>query len=1006
MKKLLTRHATAVFLATACMLGMRGISANANPAPFATDGDTLALWHFDQLTDKNVAQDTGGTSTISGGVEADEGKYGQALRFNGADGKLTAHFPKMLQIGANESCTIEAWIQVTKAGTSQPIYSLPPYFEFEVRNSSGAISFNFASADGKSSVRATGKTNVVTGEWHHVAGVRDAKDKKVRVYVDGQLDGEADDTTAGSALVVGESALIGSNASGTETFGGTIDELRISRIARVIPKMEAAPVVEARKVTLENDHVQFVFNVAGSTVSLGSMVDKASGQEFIEPSVKAMNIWQAQMRSPTRDVVVINETTGKLDVQTNAVDGGKRLDMKWAGLPIAGKPGLADVAVSVTLADDSRLADWRINVANRSDTYGLWTAIFPRISNFAKLSDEGKDVMAIPGGNGGGAGEGQVYPDPFKTLTHIFLRTYPCYFQSMQFNAYYNDKAGLYLATHDGKMNLKGFLLHPRASLSGEKPTVLYETHLYPADAGVAGTSIVQDYPHYIGTFKGDWYDVCKIYRQWALKQVWAQKGPLEKRDDISPFIQKGAYWMVGTLEWEPSDKPALREKFRQMPFDEAVKNARVLDVDKSFQAYKHIKEYFDFPLLFWTNEWFDGGGDLAPPRYIHQRKLPELLKRIHTELKDTYVSGHMQMKRFSIQLPEYKSNPAWQAAVAGNADGTKQIEAMGALAEDRFDQHGYMCWYTDYWKDFWTKKSASIVAETGLDGFHVDELAVGMNHEYQCFDRSHGHQVGGGTYWADTRRANTKMLRDSVRTVKPTFAIHHEAMCEIYIDVADLAEVCTSPSNTNLPLWHAVYHDYNFSMGRRIHPWMDRRTFNIDDKEKFGDNDIDQFNASFAQTYVWGNQPGWTRMDILEYSPKVAALIKEWTHIRNRNLKYINTGEFIRPLTIKTPQEMIKTIWTTNDTPEHIQPAVLNSVWKASDGTIGIVLANTTGQARKINYAYDLSENGGKVGKWKLVRTDGPEQADVATVDGDTIERTDEVPARSVIILSAIPVK
>ena len=66
---------------------------------------------------------------------------------------------------------------------------------------------------------------------------------------------------------------------------------------------------------------------------------------------------------------------------------------------------------------------------------------------------------------------------------------------------------------------------------------------------------------------------------------------------------------------------------------------------------------------------------------------------------------------------------------------------------------------------------------------------------------------------------------------------------------MADLAEADTAPSNKNVPMWEAVYHDYHFVMGRRIHPWMDRRLFQAGDP-KYGDNGIDEFNASFAQTF------------------------------------------------------------------------------------------------------------------------------------------------------------
>jgi len=966
--------------------------------PAKPDANTLILWSFDKGNAQTITGDIKGTTAeLTGGATLVEGKFGKAVKLNGSDGKITVHNSKMNRIAGSQGCTIEAWVQVHKHGQTQPIYSGPPHFELEVRGDSGAVSFNLMSSDGKQSSRCTGKRNIADGIWHHVAGVRDPRDKKLRVYVDGALDFEADDATAGMELVLAESSLLGSNASGSETFGGLIDDLRVSSVVRKFDaKQFAAVEVESKQQVLENEKIKIVFDLAGSRLSLASMIDKATGVDFISAAAKKENVWQASMRS-TEGSVTLNESAAPLSFEKSKTEKGQAFTFTWKGVPMEEEKAMVDVAVSVSLDNDSSLADWRINIDNRSTKYGVWTAKFPRFTNLARLSDDGKDVIAIPGGNGGGAGEGQVYPDPFKTLTHAFVRTYPCYHQSMQFNAYYNDKAGIYLATYDGKMNLKGFLLQPNP---GENPTVLYEVHHYPANSGVAGVDLKQDYPQYIGTFHGNWYDACKIYRKWALNQVWCQAGKLDQRKDISPWIQNGAYWMVGTFEWLP-DQPVLREKIRRMSMADHIKNARKLDVDKSVALVREAKQYFGFPLLLWTNEWFDGGGDISPPRYVPQNGLSEYMRRVHSEFKDVYVSGHMQMKRYSIQLAEYDAEV--EKSLEFTPNGEKAIEPIDAM--DKGDQIAYPCSATEFWQDFWNAKAKTIVENTGLDGFHCDELGSATSFDFQCFNPNHGHPIGGGTLYADTRRQMINMLRESARTVRPGFAIHHEALCEIYLDRVDLAEVCTSPSNKNLPLFEAVYHDYAFTMGRRIHPWMDRRTFPVGDP-KYGDNAMDEFVASFSQTFVWGNQPGWTRMDIVEYSPKVAAYIKRCQETRNRNLKFVNVGEFIRPLDVKTPQEMIKTIWTTCDTPEHILPAVLNSVWKASDGSIGIVLANTTNSPRKIHYGYDLAENGGKHGKWKLQRTDGPAPVEIGVVDGDKIERTDEVPPQTIVIIEAVPQK
>jgi len=966
--------------------------------PAKVDPDTLVLWSFDQGDSNTISSEIKGTSgTLSGGAAKVDGKFGKAIQFDGKDGKITVNNGKVIRIAGNQGCTIEAWVQVHRHGQTQPIFSAPPFFEFEVRGDSGAMSFNIASSDGKTSLRCTGKKSIVDGAWHHIAGIRDPKTKKVSVYVDGKLDTEVVDTTAGQELLIAESALVGSNSTGSETLGGIIDELRISSTVRTLKvNADASAGLAAKQYVLENDRVKFTFDANGSKLSLGGLFDKANGVEFVSAKSQRENLWQASMRSAGGSVI-LSEFGTALQVNNRKTDNGQEMDFVWKGLPISEEADKADVTMTVSLANDSSLADWRINIDNRSKKYGVWTAQFPRITNLAKLSNDGKDVIAIPGGNGGGAGEGQVYPDPFKTLTHTFIRTYPCYLQAMQFNTYYNDKAGLYLASHDGKMNLKGFLIQPHA---GETPTVLYEVHQYPANSGVAGTSLKQEYPQYIGTYTGDWYDACQIYRKWAVNQVWCSAGTLEQRKDISPWIRNGAYWMVGTLEWEPSNAPLLRDKIRRMTAEEAKKHARPLDVDKSIALVREAREFFGFPLLLWTNEWFDGGGDISPPRYMPQGHFAEYMRRIHSEFNDVYVSGHMQMKRYSVQLAEY--NAEVEKSIEFLPNGEKAIEAIDVL--DKGDQIAYPCWATQFWYDFWNAKAKEI-AKVGLDGFHVDELASASGFEYQCFNPNHGHPIGGGTMYADTRRKMITMLRDSARTVRPNFAIHHEALSEIYLDRVDLAEVDTTPSNKNAPMWEAVYHDYSFVMGRRIHPWMDRRTFQMGDP-KFGDNAIDEFVSSFAQTFIWGNQPGWTRLDIVQYSPKVAEVIKRFMQVRYRNMKFLNVGQSIRALKLKSPQEMIKIIWTTCDTPEHTLPAIMNSVWKSSDGSIGIVLANITDSPRKIHYGYDLSEEGGKHGKWKLVRTDGSTPVAIGDVLGDTIERTDEVPARSVIVIEAVPQK
>jgi sialidase-1 len=75
--------------------------------------------------------------------------------------------------------------------------------------------------------------NINTGQWHHIAAVRDATNpaaKELRLYIDGQLSGTLADTTTGS-FANGNALWIGRYNSGSRQLTGDIDLVRITPAA-------------------------------------------------------------------------------------------------------------------------------------------------------------------------------------------------------------------------------------------------------------------------------------------------------------------------------------------------------------------------------------------------------------------------------------------------------------------------------------------------------------------------------------------------------------------------------------------------------------------------------------------------------------------------------------------------------------------------------------------------------------------------------------------------------
>jgi hypothetical protein len=99
--------------------------------------------------------------------------------------------------------------------------------------------------------------------------------------------------------------------------------------------------------------------------------------------------------------------------------------------------------------------------------------------------------------------------------------------QFAQFMAYYNDRAGLYLACEDTEGNVKRF-----RAVHREPGMRIGVAHI--GDWPAQGERILE-YDTVLGTFNGDWYTAAGMYRDWSLKQKWAT--PLHRRTDVPAWL-------------------------------------------------------------------------------------------------------------------------------------------------------------------------------------------------------------------------------------------------------------------------------------------------------------------------------------------------------------------------------------------------------------------------------------------------------------------------------------
>lgn len=192
-----------------------------------------------------------------------------------------------------------------------------------------------------------------------------------------------------------------------------------------------------------------------------------------------------------------------------------------------------DVTMRVSAATTDPLCRWRITVRNGAGIE-ITDAQFPFVVCPYKLAGTaGSECLILPHFYGRlmtRPDMARIGPD-FPAIWQISSppggsQHYPGG-HFAQFLAFYNDRAGLYLACEDSEGNVKRFQAAHR-----EPGMRLGVGHV--GDWPSSGERTLE-YDTVLGSFTGDWHDAADKYRDWSLKQKWGK--PLHQRTDIPGWL-------------------------------------------------------------------------------------------------------------------------------------------------------------------------------------------------------------------------------------------------------------------------------------------------------------------------------------------------------------------------------------------------------------------------------------------------------------------------------------
>jgi hypothetical protein len=512
----------------------------------------------------------------------------------------------------------------------------------------------------------------------------------------------------------------------------------------------------------------------------------------------------------------------------------------------------------------------------------------------------------------------------------------------MQFLALYNKQThGLYAAADDTMNYVKQFALTVDSMRN-----LSYQMDNYPAFDSTL-KSYVLPYHAVVGIFKGDWISAAMIYRKWGTMQKWCRESRFKNNTDSS-WAEKTALWI-----WNRG------------------RSANVLT------PAEDIKKKLGLPVNVLWHWWHGCAYDDGFPEYFPPREGSGSFKAAVSEADRKGVKAIVYMNSFQwgTSTKSFKQENALRWAV-------RDIHGdMRAHVFNIFTHHSLtpMCMATDYWRNKYASLADKAVNEYHTGGVYMDQACLNL----MCYNREHGHSIGGGNYWVTSFGLLTRKIR-SDNSSDHQIVLAGEGCGEgwlPYLNALLTLQVSKEryagvQGSETIPLFQAVYHQYGITFGSYsslVSPPYDELWPKEDapkSQEQLLDREFsEQFLMEQARSFVWGMQP--TIANYHEYlsserSEEVNYLI-DLAKTRYKALKYLLYGKFIRAPYMDIPEKDIPisrlSIYAGQKdrvtTFQEKVPLLYTSAWKADDGSVGVALASINDSSLPVRFNVEAKQYG-----------------------------------------------
>lgn len=694
----------------------------------------------------------------------------------------------------------------------------------------------------------------------------------------------------------------------------------------------------AQPLQLSNAAIEIRFNEQARG-ALQAVVDRRSGLDFIAAG-RATTLFRVTVAGgdgKPRELTAADAASWEHAFDRTAA--GEELVLRYRNLA----QQELHVECRIRLQDADTLSRWSIAVENRSP-WSVQSVVYPVVLAAAQIGPQWTDDRIVsPAHSSAELRISQGGKTPFPGMLRA---DYPGGAQ-VQFLAYYDQAAGLYLATYDGNGNPK------RLGFVGTAGVIDMSVLHHVWDR--AGVGWRMPYEFVLGTFHGDWHAAADIYKKWALKQSWCSR-KLAERHDIPGWYLRGlpvVMFIPRAGEYYSTEKPPRTPDryLTRPPLPEPGLRPRAPAL------FAEVSAALRSPLVIIEYGWEKHGAWISPdvfPPYggeeAFRAQMAALRRNGH--IPCAYLTG----TRWGVAKTGRKDYDGWPAfrreGLAGAATGPDQKPIVD---HSPWASNARLCLGSPVVQKILLDEVRGLV-ERGVPFLQYDQNLGGE--VYECHNRTHPHPAGGGRWRTEETRKFLKAARELGRSLDPDFALTIEEPCEYYIQDVDGFNdrpYITTQYSEPAPLFSYLYHEYELSFGGDAPLGL-----------HCPEADLLRIARTFvAGQLVEGPSFGTSR----EWPRDELALLAEMAHAQQTFAhEYAILGEMLpAPRLSKVPMLDAALMGSNREVPTTVRatkvPSVVASAWRAPSGRTGYLLVNTLD--REAAPVLQLHRAGGCIKKW-----------------------------------------